>query len=314
MTQAVDSLRGTVAEAIRGAQDHLLATNSRVVLLGESVGRLGGIHGTSAGLLEAHGPDRVCDLPLSEAGLVGYALGLAMSGAVPIVELSGPDRVPALLDQLANEAATLHKRTRGEFQVSMVVRIPCGGGVGGGPFLEANPAGLLSTIEGLAVVSPTSAQEAAGLLLAAVNASGPVVILEPQRLYRDRGYWQMTATNLTGARVVRDGDDCTVLAHGGGVSLALQAAEQLWNQESVDVEVVDLRSLSPLDVACVGTSIRKTGHVILATDGSDPGLEHLLRTATDTAFLSLESPPQAVPLSQDGVDALVSSVLDSTLY
>ncbi len=312
MTQPVDATRGTVAEAIRGAQDHLLQSDSRVVLLGESVGRLGGIHGTSEGLLETHGPDRVCDLPLSESGLVGYALGLAMAGVVPIVELSGPDRVPALLDQLAIEAATLHKRTRGEFQASMVLRVPCGGGVGGGPFLEANPAGLLSTIEGLAVVSPASAQEAAGMLLAAVHATGPVVILEPQRLYGDRGSWELKASRLTGARVVREGEDCTVLAHGRGVSMALQAADQLWNQESVDVEVVDLRSLSPLDVSTLGNSIRKTGHVILATEGT--GLEHLLGTATDTAFLSLESPPQAVPLSQDGVDALVSSVLNSTLY
>ena len=312
MTQPVDATRGTVAEAIRGAQDHLLQSDSRVVLLGESVGRLGGIHGTSEGLLETHGPDRVCDLPLSESGLVGYALGLAMAGAVPIVELSGPNRVPALLDQLAIEAATLHKRTRGEFQASMVLRVPCGGGVGGGPFLEANPAGLLSTIEGLAVVSPASAQEAAGMLLAAVHATGPVVILEPQRLYGDRGSWELKASRLTGARVVREGEDCTVLAHGRGVSMALQAADQLWNQESVDVEVVDLRSLSPLDVSTLGNSIRKTGHVILATEGT--GLEHLLGTATDTAFLSLESPPQAVPLSQDGVDALVSSVLNSTLY
>ncbi len=303
---------GTVAEAIRGAQDHLLHSDSRVVLLGESVGRLGGIHGTSKGLLETHGTDRVCDLPLSESGLVGYALGLAMAGAVPIVELSGPDRVPALLDQLASEAATLHKRTRGEFQASLVLRIPCGGGVGGGPFLEANPAGLLSTIEGLAVVSPATPQEAAGMLLAAVQATGPVVILEPQRLYGDRGSWELKATQLTGARVVREGEDCTVLAHGGGVSLAQQAAEQLWNQESVDVEVVDLRSLSPLDVSTLGNSIRKTGHVILATEG--PGLDHLLRTATDAAFLSLESPPQAAFLSPDGVDALVSCVLDSTLY
>ncbi len=312
MTQPADATRGTVAEAIRGAQDHLLQSDSRVVLLGESVGRLGGIHGTSEGLLETHGPDRVCDLPLSESGLVGYALGLAMAGVVPIVELSGPDRVPALLDQLAIEAATLHKRTRGEFQASMVLRVPCGGGVGGGPFLEANPAGLLSTIEGLAVVSPASAQEAAGMLLAAVHATGPVVILEPQRLYGDRGSWELKASRLTGARVVREGEDCTVLAHGRGVSMALQAADQLWNQESVDVEVVDLRSLSPLDVSTLGNSIRKTGHVILATEGT--GLEHLLGTATDTAFLSLESPPQAVPLSQDGVDALVSSVLNSTLY
>ncbi len=312
MTQSAQGTRGTVAEAIRDAQDHLLSTDPRVVLLGESVGRLGGIHGTSEGLLEAHGPDRVYDLPLSESGLVGYALGLAMAGRVPMVELSGPDRVPALLDQLASEAATLHKRTRGEFQASMIVRIPCGSGVGGGPFLEANPAGLLSNVEGLKVVSPSSAQDAAGLLLAAATASCPVVILEPQRLYRDRSTWDLKATELAGARVVRDGDDCTLLAHGGGVSLALQAASQLWNQESVDVEVVDLRSLSPLDVACVGASIEKTGHVVLATEG--PGLEHLLGAVTDAAFLSLESPPQATLLSQDGVDALVSSVLDSTLY
>jgi len=314
MTQPAEAMRGTFADAIRDAQAELLSTNPKVVILGESVGRLGGVHGTCRDLLPSYDSEKVQDLPLTEAGLVGYALGLSMAGAIPIVELTGPDRVPALMDQLVNEAATMVRRTHGEFKASLVLRIPCGAGIGGGPFMESSPAGLLSTIEGLTVVAPSSPEEASGMLLGAIGEPGPVVILESHRLYPTRGSYDLCSRSLASAHIARPGDDCTVLSYGGGVGMALAAADRLWQEESIDTEVVDLRCLAPLDVATLAASIEKTGHVVLAIDGPDAGAEHLLHAASGPAFLSLESPPQSLVMSQNGVSDLVNTVLKSTLY
>ncbi len=275
------SLSLSVAGAIQSTLAMAMEQDERVLLLGEAVGRMGGVHQTSQGLLERFGPERVIDTPLSEAGLVGLAVGLALGGKRPVVELVGP--VTGALEQLAGEAATVTRRSGGEFTVPLVVRVPIGP-LPGGPSQIA-PEGWLAAVEGLTVLVASDASDSAGLLQTALAQPGPTVLLEPRSMYVRRGRVSGEPTPITAA-VLLPGDDVTVLAYGEGVSQALEAAQA----SSVSVEVIDLRSLRPLDEATLLTSVRKTGRAIVAT--RSPALaERLNQLLTREAFLYLESPP-----------------------
>ncbi len=314
MNQSAQATRGTLAAAIAAAQASILETQPKAVLLGECVGRMGGAWGTSQGLAETFGPKRVIDLPLSEGGMLGYAIGLAMGGTRPIVEISGPDRVPALMEQLRLELASMHSRSHGELELPLVLRIPCGASYGGGPYLQVSPAGELSSIDGLVVASPASPAEAVSMLLAASQLQQPVAILEPAGLYGAQGSYTLEAGTLHGAQRVREGSDVTLLAWGGAVVQALSAAEACW-QEGFDVEVIDLRVLQPLDLDTIGATLARTGRVVLATDGQCPGSDNLLSQVTQKAFLHLEAPPRTVSLSSPAdVDFLIQTALESANY
>ena len=257
--------------AIRAALDHALDNDPRVILLGESVGRLGGVRRTSQGLQDRFGAERVVDLPLSESGAVGLAIGLALGGKRPVVELSPGAALPAR-EQIEGELARI-ARTESDFPLPVTLRISRDT-LGELPLSEAE---ALALVEGLTVVAPSSPQDAAGMLLYATQADGPTVILE--------GGWGRRATvemqpSTLGAVVAREGTGCTVLAWGDEVQTALGVP---------DVEVVDLRVLSPLDVDTLGASIRKTGRVVVLGQGAFAA--HVLQAATQAAFLHLESPP-----------------------
>jgi len=301
---------GRFAEAVLSAQRQALGSDADVILLGENVGRMGGLHGSSQGLLEEFGPKRVIDTPISDASAIGLASGLALVGKKVIVELSGPDRLAACWEVLRLELANLQSRSNGAFASTVILRVPAGRGIGGGRYLEAAPEGNLSSIDGLRVLAPSSGTEAGGMLLAALQAPGPTVILESNALLHSRSAAPAEAHAIEGAEVLLPGEDLTILTYGGNTRLALQLAQR-GEKEGFSAEVVDLRSLRPLDVATIGTSVQKTGHILFLHE-SEALAERILRAVFDSSFLYLEAPP-ALSMSDD-IEALVDVIWENLDY
>lgn len=287
----------TTAAAIRGTLFAAMQDDERVILLGENVGRAGGIGGTSAGLLEAFGEERVLDLPVAERGTVGLAVGLALAGKRPVVELSSSSRLLAVLEPLA-EAAALG----GDFSAPVVVRLPIGHEAG--DRVDRPLADL--DIPGLRVVCASSAACAVALLKAALESDGPTVILEPRALYGSR----RPSSEPAGfsSTVARPGEHVTLAAFGSAVGAALEAAAQL-EAEGISAEVLDLVSLSPLDAEALGASVRRTGRLV-AVHPAEPALAaKIQRSATESAFLYLESPPaSATATAEDAAQTARTSV------
>ena len=266
------------AIAIRAALADALTADPSVCLLGEAVDLSPATSG-----LRASAPGRVHLLPAADAALVGVAVGMALAGQRPVVELADAAAVIGALAQLA-EAAAL---SGPEFPVRLVVRVPVGPG-------GLDPSALLCAVGGLSVVAASSSGEAAGLLRAALGSSGPVVVLEPRVACASAGDDRVDMP-LCHARVLREGRDASVLAWGDGVAAALAAADALAG-EGIDVDVIDLRSLSPLDVDTVRARVYETGRVV-CVGGADPALV----AAVEAAFLRLESPPGRADADADAV-------------
>ena len=310
MSQPAVAPRST-ADALRAVLADALEADPRVVLLGESVGRLGGIHRVTEGLLEQFGAQRVIDTPLSERGAVGLAVGLSLGGKLPVVELSVADRSWAAAEQLLQELATLAGRTS-ELAAPLVLRLPCGAAGAAGPFVGGAVESLLTSAPGLAVVCGSTPADAAGLLRSALAAKTPVVLLEPMGLYATRAPLTRDPVPLASARTVREGDHCTVLCWGDSVGTCADAAEAL-AEHAYGVEVVDLRSLQPLDLGAIGASVRKTGRVLVVHEGGPAFADRVLRAATREAFLSLEAPPATVG-GLPTVDAVARAVVDAVQF
>ncbi len=283
-----------MAQAIRGVLFRALTDDPAVVVLGETVGRMGGAAGTTEGL-QAEFEDRVQDLPIADRGTVGVAVGMALGGQKPVVELAGTSRLAAVLGPLADAGAIA---ARGEFPVPLVLRVPCGQAAAG---LDAPVAGLLTELPGVHVVCPSDPGMAAGLLRWALGRPGPTVVLEPRDRLTARGPVGEAAVEPA-ARVLRTGTDLTLAAWGSGVPVARQAAEAL-SGEGIEADVVDLVRLSPLDGASLGERVRATGRLVVV-DGGDPGWAAQVRQAgLDEAFLYLEAPMGESPALGDRVAA-----------
>jgi pyruvate/2-oxoglutarate/acetoin dehydrogenase E1 component len=266
--------------AIRSALDQALEQDPRVVLLGESVGRLGGAHRTSQGLQDRFGTERVIDLPLSENGAVGLAIGLALAGKRPVLELTAGGALPAR-EQIEGELARM-ALSEPEFPLPVTLRIATDT-IGA---LQLADAESLALIPGLTVLAPSSPQDAAGMVLhGATVASGPTVVLESGWGRRSE---VTLAPSTLGARVAREGAYCTVIAWGDAVETACQLDE--------DIEVVDLRVLAPLDIHTLTASIQKTGRVVVL--GTGAFASSVLHAASQAAFLYLESPPALAAASE----------------
>lgn len=270
-----------LAEALAGA----LRDDPSVHLLGEA------LELTAAAGLRAQVPDRVHLLPASDAGLVGIAVGMAWGGARPVVELAGPEALWGAVQQLGQEAAATH----GEFNAPVVLRVPL---VPGGP----DPSALLLGVAGLTVAAAGQPGEAAALLRAALQAKGPVVLLEPVEVLAENTQ-DLAELPLGRARVLREGTQVTALAWGAGVGAALAAAEALAGQ-GLSLEVVDLRALTPLDLETVGASVRKTGRVLLV-GGAGAALVGVVRAA----FLRLEAPPAEVAADATAIAEAAAAAL-----
>jgi pyruvate/2-oxoglutarate/acetoin dehydrogenase E1 component len=286
----------TYSEAIREALAEAMTADDRVFMLGEDVGVYGGAFGVSGDLVHRFGPERVRDTPISELGIVGAAVGAALAGMRPIVEIQFSDFTCQAMDQIVNQAAKIHFMLGGEVSVPMVLRTPLGSGTGAAAQHSQSLEAWFAHVPGLKVVMPSSAADAKGLLLAAIDDPNPVVFLEHKLLYRTKGPVPEGSARVPLGRSVvrREGADLTIVATGVMVGRSLEAAERLAG-EGIEATVVDPVTLSPLDETPILDAVRRTGRVLLVQEA--PGhvgfmAEIAARIAGSSALYSLEAPIQ----------------------
>jgi len=283
-----------VIQAVNDALRLEMRRNPDVVVLGEDVGRFGGVFRATQGLYEEFGADRVIDTPLAEGGIIGTAIGMALYGLRPVPEIQFADYMFPAMDQLVNEAAKYRHRSGGQYACPMVVRAPYGGGIRGGHYHSQSPEAHFLHTAGLKVVVPATPRDAKGLLLSALQDPDPVVFLEPKRVYRAaRGEVPegVFLEPLGKARVTRAGSQVTVLAWGAMWHEADRAAREA-EAEGFDCEVLDLRSLQPLDVEAIVASVSRTGRAVVVheaprTCGFGAELSALIQ---ERCFPHLEAP------------------------
>ncbi|HEX3089828.1 MAG TPA: alpha-ketoacid dehydrogenase subunit beta [Ilumatobacteraceae bacterium] len=297
--------------AIRSAMDVMMERDDNIVVFGEDVGYFGGVFRCTEGLQAKYGSERVFDAPITEGGIIGAAVGMGAYGLRPVVEIQFADYVYPGLDQLISEAARLRYRSSAEFTAPMTVRMPCGGGIHGGQTHSQSPESLFTHVCGLKTVLPSNPYDAKGLLIAAIEDDDPVIFLEPKRIYNGPfdghhdqpvvpwsshplgevpdGYYRL---DLGRAAIRRPGEDLTVLAYGTMVHVAEAAAAET----GIDAEIVDLRTLLPLDTDTIAESVDKTGRCVIvheATRTSGFGAE-LAATVQELCFYRLEAPIERV--------------------
>lgn len=264
--------RMSMVQALNSALDIMMAENDKVFLLGEDIGQMGGDFGVTRGLYDKYGPQRVRDTPLSEAAIIGTAVGAAMVGLRPVPEIMFADFLGTCYDQIVNNAAKMHYMFDGQFKAPLVIRTAAGGGFGGGPHHSQSVEGWFMNVPGLVIVAPSSPYDAKGLLIASIENDNPVLFLEHKALYRLKGpvEEEKYTVPLRRAAIVRQGADITVIASMKMTHEALAAAEELAS-EGVSVEVVDLRTLRPWDQETVLESVAKTGRAIVANEAPKMG-------------------------------------------
>ncbi|MBW8636935.1 alpha-ketoacid dehydrogenase subunit beta [Hoeflea sp. WL0058] len=297
----------SMIEAIRSAMDVMLGRDENVVVFGEDVGYFGGVFRCTAGLQEKYGPTRVFDSPINESGIVGAGIGMAAYGLRPCVEVQFADYIYPAYDQIVSEAARLRYRSAGQFTASMTIRSPCGGGIFGGQTHSQSPEALFTHVSGLKTIVPSTPYDAKGLLISAIEDDDPVVFLEPKRLYNGPfdGHPDRPAQSWAGhpqgdvpedhytvpigkARLVRDGFDATIVTYG----TMCFVAEAAVSETGIDAEIIDLRTLLPLDIDTIANSVRKTGRCMIlheATRTSGFGAE-LSAQIQEECFYNLEAP------------------------
>jgi pyruvate dehydrogenase E1 component beta subunit len=283
----------TMAGALNQALADGLAADDRVVVFGEDVATLGGVFRVTDGLAERFGEHRVFDTPLAEAGIVGTAIGMAMNGLVPVVEMQFDAFAYPAFEQVTSHLAKLRNRTRGKVGLPVVIRVPFGGGIGGVEHHCDSSEAYYTHTPGLRVVSPGTPADAYRLLRQAIACPDPVLFLEPKRRYWSKETTVLTADGppIDRAVVRRPGRDVTLIAYGGMVATALEAAEAA-TEEGWDVEVIDLRSLSPFDDQTLTSSVRRTGRAVVVHEASGfagYGAEVAARL-TEQCFFYLEAP------------------------
>jgi 2-oxoisovalerate dehydrogenase E1 component beta subunit len=270
----------------------------RVLVMGEDVGKVGGVFRVTAGLYDEFGDDRVIDTPLSEGGIIGTAIGMALYGLVPVPEIQFADFIFPAYDQIVSELAKFRYRSGGQYPAKLVIRTPVGGGIRGGLYHSQSPESLFIHNAGLKVVCPSNPHDAKGLLLSSIRDPDPVLFFEPKRIYRaakgevSEGDYTVP---LSQAAVTREGSHVTVTAWGAMLYEALEAASQAASQ-GIECEVIDLRTLWPLDIDTIVASVKKTGRVVVVHEAPRTcgfGSE-IIALINEKAFLHLEAPPTRV--------------------
>ena len=282
-------LAKAITEGLRAA----MTGDSSVMLMGEDIAQLGGVFRVTEGLQEEFGPNRVVDTPLAESGIVGTAIGLAMRGYRPVCEIQFDGFVYPAFDQIVTQLAKLTARHEGTQSFPVVIRIPYGGHIGAVEHHQESPEAYFAHTAGLRVVSPATPHDAYWLIQDAISSNDPVIYLEPKSRYWHKGPVDMTnaGAHMGQARVVRSGTDVTLIGHGAMVSVMHQAAE-IADSEGVSLELVDLRSLSPVDYDTILDSVRKTGRAIVAQEapGNVSVGSEIAATITEKAFYVMEAP------------------------
>jgi len=300
-----------MVQALNSAMDIMLQRDPRVVILGEDVGYFGGVFRVTDGLQRKYGEHRVLDTPIAEGGIIGAAIGMGVTGLKPVAEIQFADYIYPGFDQVVSELARLRYRTAGEFCAPVTIRTPCGGGIRGGQTHSQSPEAIFTHVSGIKVVMPSSPYDAKGLLISSIEDDDPVVFFEPKRIYNGpfdgdpnkpavpwsshpkgevpEGYYSVP---LGRAEIVRPGKDLTVLTYGTMVHV-VEAAVRM---AEVDAEIVDVRTMVPLDVDTLCTSVCKTGRCVVvheATRFGGFGAE-LVATVQEACFWNLEAPIQRV--------------------
>jgi len=290
----------TLGSAINAGLARTLENDDKVLLMGEDIGKLGGVFRVTDGLQQRFGAQRVVDTPLAEAGIVGTAVGLALRGYRPVVEIQFDGFVYPAFDQIVCQVAKLHYRSSGRIRMPLVIRIPWAGGVGAAEHHSESPEAYFVHTAGLRVVAASTPQDAYVMLRQAIASDDPVIFFEPKRLYHSKGDVDLDADLADAppmhlARVAREGTDATIVTYGAQVRTALDAALAA-EDEGISLEVIDLRSLSPIDMNTVAASVRKTGRVVVTHEAArEAGVgAELIASITEQCFPYLETPPQRV--------------------
>ncbi len=296
-----------MVQALNSAMDNMLARDPDVLIFGEDIGFFGGVFRVTEGLQQRYGDQRVFDAPIAESGLVGIALGMGAYGLRPVVECQFADYIYPAFDQIVSEAARLRHRSAGEFWAPLTIRSPYGGGIFGGQTHSQSPEGLFTHVCGIKTVIPSSPYDAKGLLISAIEDDDPVLFFEPKRLYsgpfdgrhdKPVAPWAGHPASevpiehyripLGQAAIVREGEEVTILAYGAMVHVALAATEET----GVDAEVIDLRTLLPLDTDAIVASVEKTGRCIIVHEATRTGGygAELSAIVQERCFHHLEAP------------------------
>jgi pyruvate dehydrogenase E1 component beta subunit len=286
----------TLAKALNGGLRKAMERDSKVIIMGEDVGKLGGVFRVTDGLQKDFGEDRVIDTPLAESGIVGTAIGLALRGYRPVCEIQFDGFVYPAYDQIVSQLAKMHYRSQGFVKLPVTIRIPYGGGIGAVEHHSESPEAYFAHTAGLKVVTCANSTDAYFMIQQAIATDDPVIFFEPKRRYWDKADLDESvdlsaADPLHAARVVRQGSDITVVAYGPMVKTALEAATAAAD-DGRDIEVIDLRSLSPLDATTVADSVRRTGRLVVVHEAPvflGVGAEVAARVS-EMCFYSLEAP------------------------
>jgi 2-oxoisovalerate dehydrogenase E1 component beta subunit len=283
----------TIGKALNNGLRRALEDDPKVIIMGEDVGKLGGVFRITDGLQKDFGEDRVIDTPLAESGIVGTAIGLALRGYRPVCEIQFDGFVYPAYDQIVSQVAKFHYRSRGTVRLPIVIRIPFGGGIGAVEHHSESPEAYFSHTAGLKVVSCANPNDAYWMIQQAIASDDPIIFLEPKRRYWDKGPVQAGGEPypLHSARVLRPGTDATLVAYGPMVRTAMEAATAA-AEEGRELEVIDLRSLSPLDLAPVYDSVQRTGRLVVVHEApSNVGLgAEIAARVSERCFYSLEAP------------------------
>lgn len=295
----------TIVNAINDALDVKLSEDQRIVVYGEDVGVEGGVFRVTEGLQQKYGAERVFDSPLAESGIVGTAVGMAIAGLRPVVEMQFCGFIYPAMNQLISHVTRMHNRSRGKYRVPMVIRMPYGGGINALEHHSESMEALFGHIPGLKVVVPSTPYDAKGLLISAIECDDPILFMEPKRIYRaikqevDEGHY---ALPLGKAKVVQEGTDLTVVTFGAMVREVQKAAE-LAKERGISMEVIDLRSIYPIDRETIVNSVKKTSRIMTVSEG--PGSfgigSEISQIVIEEAFLYLDAPPARVA----GFDTIV---------
>ena len=293
---AVQTLINTITKTL----DEEMAKDSNVIIMGQDVGNRGGVFLVTEGLQEKYGEDRVIDTPLSEAAIIGAAVGMAASGMKPIAEIQFADYVFPGVDQLFSQAAKLRYRSGGQFNAPMVIRMPSGGGVKGGHHHSQSPEAHFAHTAGLKVTYPSTPYDAKGLLKTAIEDADPVIFMEPKRLYRDRSIKEEVPDEeytipLGKAKQRKAGNDLVIISYGATMVESLKAAETL-EKQGVSAEVLDLRSVMPWDTEAVLEAVAKKGRCVLVSEAPKTSsfISEVAATICEEVLDSLEAPPMRV--------------------
>ena len=283
-----------LAKAITAGLREAMRKNDKVLMFGEDVAQLGGVFRVTEGLLDEFGKNRIFDTPIAESGIVGTAIGLAMRGYRPVTEIQFDGFIFPAFDQITSQLAKLQNRSEGFLQMPVVIRVPYGGGIGAVEHHSESPEAYFAHTPGLRVISPSTPNDAYWMIQQAIESTDPVLFFEPKRRYWQKGMVNLDAApgGMHQARVVVPGTDVTIVAYGPMMNVALQAAA-LGAEEGKSIEVIDIRSMSPIDFATIVDSVKKTGRLVIAHEAStfvSVSSEIAARVA-ELAFYHLEAPP-----------------------